>query len=327
MATRPRASRSAAFSTQVKTELARLDLARSCCLRAELSALLKSAGSLVLGRTRRLKLITEHSGTARRVFLLGKELYGWKGRILTRQRQRLKKNRVFMVEIPVDGKVLSGLKELGIVHDGGVPEGDYHRLLSGRCCRRAYLRGCFLAAGSALSPGRGYHLSLVLADEEQLVRVSQLLSSFSIKPQKGYHRGLPLLYIKEGEAVALFLQVIGAHQSLLSFESQRVLRDMKNRANRQVNAETANLEKTIQAGIRQASALARLERSGLLDHLPGSFRELARLRMENPDLSLRELGEMMVPPLSKSAISYRIKKMELLDEWKRDGGNEGGVSV
>lgn len=314
-------SRSESFSAQVKSELAQLKIAGRCCRRAELAALLRTVGSLVLGGDRRLQIVTEHSGTARRFYLLGKSLYGWRGRILTRQRQRLKKNRVFMVEVPLDDAALDGLCRLGLVDAGGSPRRAVDsRFLDSRCCRRAYLRGCFLGSGSVLSPDRGYHLSLTLSDDNQVKLVRDLLGFFGMAAMSGHHRGAPILYLKEGQAVAMFLQVVGAHQSLLRLEGQRILRDIKNQANRKVNAETANLDKTIRAGLRQSEAVARLDRAELLGDLPGSYRQLARLRMERPDLSLRELGELIVPPISKSAVSYRMKRMESMAEKIERGG-------
>ncbi len=301
------------FSFRVKSELASHPIPGHCCRRAELAALIKAAGSLVIGGNARLEIVAEHPGAARRAFTLARQGYNWPGRILTRRRSRLRKNRIYMVVIPFVDSVRAALVEMELVDNEGRPRpGTSTRLFQRRCCRKAYLRGHFLGGGSILSPRRGYHLSLQSGDSEQTQALREILLSFEISATPGAHRGRPVLYVKDGESVGRFLQVVGAHQAFLSFEERRVVRDRRNLANRMVNADTANLEKAITAGMRQSRAIERLSRAGVLSRMDLEWQGLARERVRHPELSLRELGALLDPPLSKSAVYSRMRRLEQL---------------
>lgn len=318
------------FSSRVKAELSSLKVPGACCARAELASLVQTLGSLVIegGGRVRLELVTEHPGTARRAFSLGKMAYGWRGRILTRRRSRLKKNRVYMVVVPFDMDVRSGLSDMGFSGPGSLPSGRAGDDLVDRpCCQAAYLRGHFLGGGSILSPERGYHLSLAMGNEGRQKHLREILRSLDIAASSGTHRRRPVLYVKEGESVARFLQLVGAHQSLLQFEGKRVVRDMRNLANRRVNADTANVEKAVRAGLRQARAVSALDRAGLMAKLPPDWQELARLRARHPEVSLRELGDMLNPPLSKSTVQGRLRRMEDLAAKAGEGNGENPRGV
>lgn len=322
---RARRSGAGSFSFRVKAELASLTITGACCTRSELAALIQVLGSLVIGgnRQRKLELVTEHPGVARRAFKLVRRAYGWTCSILTRRRSRLRKNRVYMVVIPYDVDVRHGLADMGFVDSGGVPwSGDIDYLVDRPCCQVAYLRGRFLGGGSVLSPERGYHLALDAGEQARCQSLLGLLQTLGLVAACGSHRRRPVVYVKEGESVARFLQLVGAHGALLEFEERRVVRDMRNRANRRVNAETANMDRTVRAGLRQARAITSLEQSGLLGQLEPGLALLARLRVRHPEASLRELGEMLDPPLSKAAVQGRLRRLERLSgdssrKWRR----------
>jgi DNA-binding protein WhiA len=179
-----------------------------------------------------------------------------------------------------------------------------------RCCRRAYLRGAFLAAGAINDPNRGsYHMEIATQYEEQKVVLCQLLRRERFSPKTVNRKDDLVVYLKEGEQIVRFLNIIGAHTALLQFEEARVHKEMRNQVNRLVNAETANLNKTADAAVRQAEAIKQIKQKiGLAKLSPGLLR-MAELRLNNPDSSLQELGELADPPLSKSAVNHRLRKL------------------
>jgi DNA-binding protein WhiA len=169
-----------------------------------------------------------------------------------------------------------------------------------------------LAAGSVNNPRLGYHLEILLPSEAWGANLAEMLAGFGLKPGLCRRRGLPLLYFKEAEQIAQFLNVIGAHAAYLEFESARVMKEVRGRVNRLVNCDTANLNRTVEAGLRQAAMIARLKEQGGFRELPAGLQELAELRLAHPEASLRELGQMLTPRLGKTAVRYRLKRLEEL---------------
>jgi DNA-binding protein WhiA len=189
--------------------------------------------------------------------------------------------------------------------DGDVPGFDETR----DCCRRAYLRGLFLAAGTMTDPAKAYHLEFSLpdgADEEGLRR---LLVSYGLHPGSVKRKNHTVLYLKDGEEIADLLNLCGAHQALMAFENARILRDMRNSLNRRVNCETANLEKTASASVKQLKDIEIIENSIGLSSLAAPLREAAEKRLENPELPMTELGKLFSPPVGKSGVSHRMQKI------------------
>ncbi len=172
---------------------------------------------------------------------------------------------------------------------------------------KAFLRGIFLGSGSMNNPEKKYHLELLFAKEETAKQIQQLMKRESIsfkwlERKKGY-----ALYLKEGEEISKFLAFIGATQAVLKFEEIRVLRDMKNQVNRTVNCETANLNKTVEAAVKQLQAIQTLQKKGKWENLPENLKEIGKLRLENPHASLIELGKMLKEPIGKSGVNHRMQ--------------------
>lgn len=174
---------------------------------------------------------------------------------------------------------------------------------------KAIIRGAFLGAGSINNPERKYHLEIILSTKENAENIINILKIFTIGAKKLERKNGYSIYIKDGEEISKLLALIGANSSVLKFEQIRVLRDMKNNINRKVNCETANLNKTVNAAVRQIEAIKKLQKTGEFDKLSESLKEIAKIRIENPDASLVELGQMLKDPIGKSGVNHRLNKI------------------
>jgi len=292
-----------------------------CCNRAELSALIRMNGTLSIAEGRAaLEISTENAAIARRIFTLLKKTFGLHAEVLVRKKTRLKKNNIYIVRVP-DG-VEDLLRQLSIIKEGrGIQftQGIDPAIVKSVCCKRAYLRGAFLAGGSVNNPeGSSYHLEIAVPYEEHCRALCELAARFRLNPRcierkKGY-----VLYLKEGEKIIEMLNVIGAHQALLKFEDVRIMRDMRNSVNRIVNCETANLNKTIGAAVRQIENIKLLEEKIGLENLPEKLREVAEIRLKYPDLNLKEVGELLGGGVSKSGVNHRLRKIDEMAEKLRN---------
>lgn len=307
------------FAALTKKELTMVE-SSPCCEKAEMSALIRMNGSVQLSNKRIvLDISTENAAIARRIYSLLKKHYQVHTELLVRKKMRLKKNNVYIVRIPA--RVEEILKDLKIVSEGFVfTDGIDESMVRKNCCKRAYLRGAFMAGGSVNNPeGSSYHLEIASMYEEHCKALVSLADDFHlnarcIERKKGF-----ILYIKEGEKIIEFLNLIGAHQALFKFEDVRIMRDMRNSVNRIVNCETANLNKTISAAVRQIENIKFLEKEIGLDKLPDKLREVAEIRLAHPDINLKEVGEMLKGSVSKSGVNHRLRKIDELAEKLRAG--------
>lgn len=174
---------------------------------------------------------------------------------------------------------------------------------------KAIIRGAFLGAGSINNPESKYHLEIILSTKENAENIINILKTFTIGAKRLERKNGYSIYIKDGEEISKLLALIGANSSVLKFEQIRVLRDMKNNINRKVNCETANLNKTVNAAVRQIEAIKKLKKTGEFDKLSESLKEIAKIRIENPDASLVELGQMLKDPIGKSGVNHRLNKI------------------
>jgi len=190
-------------------------------------------------------------------------------------------------------------------------------LLKNACCKRAFLRGAFLASGSLSDPDKGYHLEFICPSEALANQIVEICSDFEITARKTERRGELIVYVKEGEMIGELLNVMGAVNSYMEFENCRIYKDVSNTVNRRVNCETSNIRKTVTAASRQMEDIRFLEEYGMLDDLPAPLREAAYGRLEHPDATLQELGEMMDPPVGKSGINHRLARLSKIAQEKR----------
>ncbi|MCP3775826.1 DNA-binding protein WhiA [Paenibacillus sp. MZ04-78.2] len=302
------------FAAQTKKELTMME-SECCCEKAELSALIRMNGAVQLTSQKIvLDISTENAAIARRIYSLLKKSFKVHTELLVRKKMRLKKNNVYIVRVP--NQVQNLLSELYIVSEGFLfTPGIEPDIIKRSCCKRAYLRGAFLAGGSVNNPeGTSYHLEIYSMYEEHCQALVRLANEFDlnarcIERKKGF-----VLYIKEGERIIEFLSLIGAHQALLRFEDVRIMKDMRNSVNRLVNCETANLNKTIGAAVRQIDNIRLLQKEVGLDNLPDKLREVAEIRLKHPDMNLKEVGDLLKGKVSKSGVNHRLRKIDELAE-------------
>ncbi|MCA1031534.1 DNA-binding protein WhiA [Bacillus timonensis] len=308
------------FASETKKELTNIQV-KDCCAKAELSALIRMNGALSFSNKKIVVDIqTENAAIARRIYTLLKKGYEVTVELLVRKKMRLKKNNVYIVRLADHAKEV--LEDLRILEEGFSFLKDISpQLISKKCCKRSYLRGAFLAGGSVNNPETSsYHLEIFSLYKEHNDSLCELMNTFDLNSKTLERKKGFITYLKEAEKITEFLNVIGAHQALLRFEDVRIVRDMRNSVNRLVNCETANLNKTIGAAIRQVENIRYIDKSVGLGILPDKLREIAELRVTYQDVTLKELGEMVSGgTISKSGINHRLRKIDEIAEKLRAG--------
>ena len=314
--------RMSSFSAGVKEELARFYPEKPCCRLAELAAIARLDGKVTMepGEGTGMSIATEYSAVARKAYRLIKDLFSLDAMLTVTRKNRHKFRTMYHIHTaPIEG-AKGMLQALGLLSSGGqIVAGIKKDLIKNKCCGRSYLRGAFLGGGSVSGPDSDYHLEITAGSEKLGKDLTALINRFP-----GFHAKMSkrkqsyLVYLKGSDQIADFLTLIGAHGSLLEFENARVLKGMKNQVNRLVNCETANLGKTADAALRQVRNIRLIEERTGLDALDPSLAEVARLRLENQDINLKELGEIMTPPLGKSGVNHRLRKIDEIAERLRE---------
>ncbi|PJI07833.1 MULTISPECIES: DNA-binding protein WhiA [Clostridium] len=314
------------FSSKVKSEVCRYNEYTKEEAIAILSALMKASGTLALEGNRKIsfKIITENPAIARLVFKLLKKYFNIHTEIIVKRSNSLKKNNVYIVCITEDMGVRDLLKTVGVMkNEDGIVTLNYkipEEIVSDTESKKMYIRGAFLGGGSVSNPEKMYHLEFVTHNEEYAVNLMNLINTYDLNSKVIQRKNSYVVYIKEGEHVVDLLNIIGAHSSLLELENIRILKEMRNNINRLVNCETANLSKTVNASVRQIESIKLIEKRIGLSRLPENLREIAKLRVNYPDESLKELGKMLEPPVGKSGVNHRLRKIEKIAEELRKEG-------
>ncbi|MGJ9457590.1 DNA-binding protein WhiA [Oceanobacillus sp. CF4.6] len=308
------------FASEIKKELTTMEI-EECCKFAELAALIRMNGAVSLSRQEySLDVQTENAAIARRIYTLIKSSYSLPVELLVRKKMKLKKNNVYIVRMKED--VEQFLKDLDIIRDHyTVVRTISKKYLDKTCCKRAYLRGAFLAGGSINNPETSsYHLEISNYYQVHNDALCELLNSFNLRARTLERKNGYIVYLKEAEKITEFLSIIGANIALFKFEDVRIIRDMRNSVNRLVNCETANLNKTIGAAFRQIENIKFIDETVGLDQLPDKLQEIAKLRVQHEDVSLKELGELVTGgKISKSGVNHRLKKIDDFADRIRSG--------
>ncbi|OIK09117.1 DNA-binding protein WhiA [Bacillus sp. MUM 13] len=308
------------FASETKKELTTID-SKDCCGKAELCSLIRMNGSLSFSNRKLVVDIqTENAAIARRIYTLLKKSYVVQVELLVRKKMKLKKNNVYIVRMSSGGQaVLQDLKIMGASYE--IQHGISKEVVGKKCCKRAYLRGAFLAGGSVNNPETSsYHLEIFSLYKEHNDALCELMNEFGLKAKTLERKKGFITYLKEAEKIAEFLSIAGAHSALLRFEDVRIVRDMRNSVNRLVNCETANLNKTIGASLRQVENIRLIDQTVGLSILPDKLREIAELRVAYQDVTLKELGEMVSGGIiSKSGINHRLRKIDEIADKLRGG--------
>ena len=297
------------YASEVKKELTTLEVHREHA-KAELTALIRMNGSVsIYNQSFVLNIQSENAAIARRMYSLLKDHYNSEGELLVRRKMKLKKNNIYIVRLKHGVREL--LDELEIFDGLSFKTHVSEEIMMNEQKQRSYLRGAFLAGGSVNSPETSrYHLEIYSNYEDHNQDICQIMNQFDFNARTIERRNGYITYLKEAEKIADFLALVGAHNSMMRFEDIRIVRDMRNSVNRLVNCENANMNKTIDAAAKQIENIEFIDEMVGLDKLPIKLKEIAVLRLENPDVSLKELGEM-VPSgeISKSGINHRIRKI------------------
>ncbi len=317
------------FSRQVKQELARYDDKFDCCGSWALTAFLLLRGYLSIREGLQTLIIqVDYNCIARYLFSLLKTAGIESPVVIRQQERRLGKNR-YLVQVAGAEQVEALLIYLRLKESGQANHlsRDSHFAPYKRCCRRAFIRGSFMAAGSlSVSGHSGYHMEINCSYQEDAAALQQYLNFFSIKPFLRRHRDSYSVYLKDAEAIADFLRIINASSAVLDLENIRVVKSMRNQVNRLVNCDTANLQKIVNSAQQQLGLIDRIEDCIGLDNLPPSLSQAARLRRRYPEASLKELGMLLSPPVGKSGMNHRFRQLERIagECDKREGKNSGG---
>lgn len=304
------------FTSDVKKELTTLNAGKKCCQLAQITGFLKFAGSVTLlaGGKVGLRVTTENPAVARLFVALIKDYFGAKSSLTITEPGTLR-GRLYELSITPERNSEAILRETGIlsIKEGYnvFPENIKAEVVKKRCCKKAALRGVFLACGTISDPakGAGYHLELGFDSEEKAKDVVKLINSFGLKAKISKRRNRYIVYLKDGEQIEDFMSVVGASGQLFKFQDIRIQKDMRNTANRQINCDTANMEKTISAAQQQISDIEYINKVKTLNCLGGKLKETAMIRLQNPEMPLSELCLLFDPPLTKSGLNNRLKKI------------------
>lgn len=307
----------ARFSLQAKGELARLIPDNPCCQWAELAGLVHAEGRWTADDPPALDLVLSNAAAARKVVLLLRRVIKEHGEIALQQRRGPQNKLVYVVRIPAAsgaGRIWRVLANLHAANRGKGLEGE---LLRRRCCRRSYIRGAFLGRGSLSDPHRQYHFEIGAQDPFRLGILRACVDSLGVTPKVASRKGGWVLYLKDADQIPELLLHMGAHQAILDIEDTKIRKGMRNRINRLVNCETANVDKTVAAAMKQVEDILLLDQELGLNSLPTGLRALAKLRVQHPYASLGELGEILEPPLSKSGVNHRIRRLSRMADQLR----------
>ena len=302
------------YASEVKKELTGLQVHLDNA-KAELMALIRMNGSLgIANRNMILNVQTESPAIARRTYSLLKQFYQVESEIVVRRKMKLKKNNQYVVRLRYHAQEI--LSDLGILEGFQIKEKVPMALLKDDLMIRSYLRGAFLAGGSVNNPETSrYHLEIYSLYEEHNEMIAQMINRYRLNARTTARRSGYIVYLKEAEKIAEFLQLIGATNGMLKFENIRIVRDMRNSVNRLVNCENANMDKVANASNRQIENIRLIDSMVGLDSLPEKLRAIAETRLAHQEVSLKELG-VLVPggPISKSGVNHRLRKLNAYAE-------------
>ena len=312
------------FTGEVKDELSRMDDVDVACARAELSSLMRVSGTLSYRGPGRysIRLSTETGGVARTTIKLTHQLYGLETR-LTPRRSLLHKTRNYLIEIPEQPGLERALYDLAILIPGkGLAAEIVPDMVATPGGRGAYLRGAFLAGGFIADPRQAFHMEITVTSSTLAEQLLELMGSLGIPAGLNHRRGYWALYVKNFDDLILLLREMGAQKAADETEEIRIVKSVKNDINRKVNAELANQARSVSACASQLDLISEADALIGLKNLPPAVQQFCRLRQDFPDMSLRDLGLQADPPLSKSALNHRLRRLEAYVKQARIDGRQ-----
>lgn len=316
------------FSSDVKKELLGLDGQPRHCMVAELAGMLGGAGRIQREESRiHIIFTSENEQVTQKYARLVASISNIHTEMLQAHHIQQKNKTSYQADITNEGagKLLQILKtpmqQEGLQQEK--PQQDVmsehicvrdipasRLVLQKSCCKRAFLRGIFLAAGSMSDPKKSYHFEIVCETLRMAKQIQEQFRYFELEAKIVSRKNHEVVYLKEGAQIVDALNIMGAHTALMDLENVRILKEMRNDINRRVNCETANINKTVSAAYRQQQAIRFLQQQGALEGLPGPLQEIAALRMEYPEAAIQELGTLCAPAVGKSGVNHRLRKLE-----------------
>jgi DNA-binding protein WhiA len=308
------------FSSKVKDELSRTEISDERSAKAEAAAFVRTVGYITIKGLNKVEFefLTENAAVARRIFKVLKAAHNINAAVSVSKSNRLKKQNNYIIKI--DEKLTRQfLEETRMIEDNDlnimnfnykVPE-DF---IDSDLCKRAYIKGSFMGSGSISNPEKSYHAEFVSNKEAQSKTIQDILKTYGIIGKNISRKNNYVTYIKESEQISDLLALMGANNAVLDFENIRAVKETRNQINRVINCETANLDKIVDTSMRQINNIKILKKYKVIDQLPESLRELAYLRLKHSNASLKELGQMLNPPLGKSGVNHRLRKIEEIAE-------------
>ena len=303
------------FSSRVKDELStQISNARHCKI-AEISAIISMCGRIQISVNDKymVKIHTENIAVARKYFTLLKKTFNIKTEISIRQNSYytvIVKHHEDAVRVLQATKLMNQYGEIGeqmSITDNIVIMQD--------CCKRAFIRGAFLATGSISDPQKFYHFEIVCTNRQKATQLCKIIQNFQIDAKIVERKKHFVVYIKEGSGIVDILNVMEAHVALMDLENVRIVKEMRNSVNRKVNCETANLNKTVSAAVKQIEDIKFIRDTVGLSSLSEVLEDMAVVRLANPEASLKELGTLLTPSVGKSGVNHRLRKIcEIADD-------------
>ena len=316
------------YSSKVKEELIRVIPEVRHCLIGELAAIISSLGNVKISEEGKCRLVvrTEHPGLARKYFTLLKKTFNIGSDVVISDNAFPGRKHTYSVNIRSNEETKAVLLETKILAtDSDLPDRlsvKENIILQSSCCKKAFLRGSFLAAGSITDPEKSYHMEVVFAHVEQALQLRNVMEALGLSPKIIRRKRFFVVYLKESDQIVMALGFMDAPRSFMELENVRILKGMRNDVNRKVNCETANINKTVSAAFSQLEDINLISTVVGLNSLTANLRAVAEARLENPEATLAELGEMISPALGKSGVNHRLRRLSEIANRLRESRRE-----
>ena len=315
------------FSAKVKEELSRNWSDSKHCQIAEIAAIISMCGKVSIDSREGycVKVRTENISVARKYFTLLEKTFNIKAETFV-SRNRSRGNIAYTVIVKRHDDAMRVLRASEMIDSNGEIFEEFstekNPVVQRSCCKRAFLRGAFLASGSISNPEKSYHIEMVCAVRKKAEQIRTLIRSFGLDAKVILRKNSYVVYLKEGSQIVDLLNVMEARVALMDMENVRILKEMRNAVNRKVNCETANIHKTVSAAVKQAEDIQYIENNMGMSELPEGLQEIAELRLAYPNATLKELGDLLTEPIGKSGVNHRLRKLSEIAEELRENKEE-----
>lgn len=306
------------FSSDVKEELSRQVPGARHCQIAETAAILSFCGHVRINAQDRfsIRIQTENVWVARKFFTLLRKTFKIETETAVRRGNNRKRSRTYVIAVTGHEDAIRILQASRLLNGNLEIEEElslaHNTLVQKSCCRRAFLRGAFLAAGSISDPRRFYHFEIACTTQNKAEQLQSLICGFEIEAKIVLRKKYYVVYVKEGAQIVSLLGLMEANVSLMNLENVRILKEMRNSVNRKVNCETANINKTVHAAVKQIEDITYIRDTIGFSELSDNLGEIAELRLQYPEATLKELGMMLNPAVGKSGVNHRLRKLSAM---------------